>query len=108
MAAGRLVGVVDARTGGVTVRRLVVEDGRRVLRAKVPAWPDVVVTTDKGGTDLRHGGVRRRRGLTDAVERRRPIRILVGGIPVRPVTTRRCRTRSQQRSGAPERVAAIR
>ena len=33
MAAERLVGVDDPETGGVTVRRLVEEDGKRYLRA---------------------------------------------------------------------------
>ena len=46
MAPGRLVGVDDPETGEVTVRRLVEEDGRRMLRAADPAWPDVVVTAD--------------------------------------------------------------
>ena len=36
----------DPETGEVTVRRLVEEDGRRILRAADPAWPDVVVTAD--------------------------------------------------------------
>ena len=46
MAPGRLVGVDDPAAGGVTVRRLVEEDGRRILRAADPAWPDLEVTRD--------------------------------------------------------------
>ena len=46
MAPGRLVGVDDAESGGVTVRRLVAEDGRLLLRAADPGWPDVAVTSD--------------------------------------------------------------
>ena len=46
MAPGRLVGVDDPETGGVTVRRLAEEDGRLVLRAADPGWPDIVVTRD--------------------------------------------------------------
>ena len=44
MAPGLLLGVDDPETGKVTVRRLVVEDGRRILRASDPAWPDIAVT----------------------------------------------------------------
>ena len=46
MAPGLLLGVDDPETGKVTVRRLVVEDGRRILRAADPGWPDIVVTRD--------------------------------------------------------------
>ena len=46
MAPGRLLGVDDPKTGEVTVRWLVAEDGRRILRAADPAWPDIVVTRD--------------------------------------------------------------
>ena len=46
MAPGRLVGVDDPATGSVAVRRLVGEDGRRILRAADPAWPDVTLTRD--------------------------------------------------------------
>ena len=51
MGAGLLVAFDDA-SGGVSVRRLVVEDGRRILRAVEPAWPDIVVTYDNE-TDIR-------------------------------------------------------
>ena len=51
MAAGLLVAYEDA-TGGVSVRRLIEEDGRRILRAAEPAWPDIVVTYDNE-TDIR-------------------------------------------------------
>ena len=46
MAPGRLLGVDDPETGGVTVRRLVEEDGRRYLRAAAEGWPDIEVTYD--------------------------------------------------------------
>ena len=46
MAPGLLVGVDDPERDGVTVRRLVEEDGRRILRAADPGWPDIVVTRD--------------------------------------------------------------
>ena len=45
MAPGLLVAFDDA-DGGVSVRLLAVEDGRRVLRAADPGWPDIVVTAD--------------------------------------------------------------
>ena len=46
MAPGRLVGVDDRETGETTVRRLVEEDGRLILRAADAGWPDMVVTAD--------------------------------------------------------------
>ena len=46
MAPGRLLGVDDPERDGVTVRRLVEEDGCWILRAAVPGWPDVVVTSE--------------------------------------------------------------
>ena len=46
MAPGLLVGVDDPATDEVTVRRLVEEDGRRILRAADRGWPDVLVTRD--------------------------------------------------------------
>ena len=46
MAPGRLVGVDDPETGGVTVRRLVEEGGRRYLRAVGVGWPDIEVDYD--------------------------------------------------------------
>ena len=52
MAPGRLLGVDDPETGRVTVRRLVEEDGRRILRAADRARPDIVVATDNE-TDIR-------------------------------------------------------
>ena len=55
MAPGRLVGVDDPATGSVAVRRLVEEDGRRILRAADPAWPDVTVT--RGNETLIRGTV---------------------------------------------------
>ena len=55
MAPGRLVGVDDPATCGVTVRRLVGEDGRRILRAADPAWPDIEVT--RGNETLIRGTV---------------------------------------------------
>ena len=45
MAAGLMVAFDDA-AGGVSVRWLADEDGRRVLRAADPAWPDIAVTCD--------------------------------------------------------------
>ena len=52
MAPGLLVGVDDRETGGVIVRLLVAEDGRRFLRAADPGWPDIEVTADNE-TDIR-------------------------------------------------------
>ena len=46
MRPGCLVGVDQPETAGVTVRRLVEEDGRRLLRAEAAGWPDGVVDHD--------------------------------------------------------------
>ena len=47
MGPGRLLGVDDPEAGVVTVRRLVEEDGRMILRSADPGWwPDIVVTAD--------------------------------------------------------------
>ena len=61
MAPGLLVAFDDA-AGEVSVRLLVVEDGRRILRAADPAWPDIVVTTDNE-TDIRGTVVFRGNGV---------------------------------------------
>jgi len=47
-ADGRLVAVRggDGPGAGALVRRLAVEDGRRVLRAADPSWPDIEVTRE--------------------------------------------------------------
>ena len=45
MAPGLLV-AFDDEDGEVSVRLLVAEDGRRILRAADAAWPDIVVTAD--------------------------------------------------------------
>ena len=51
MAPGLLVAFDDA-DGEVSVRLLVVEPARRILRAADPAWLDIVVTTENE-TDIR-------------------------------------------------------
>ena len=43
---GRLLGVDDPEAGAVAVRRLVEEDGCRILHAVDPGWPDIEVTRD--------------------------------------------------------------
>ncbi len=44
---GRLVAVWEDGPGSATlVRRLAVEDGRRVLRATNPGWPEVAIDRD--------------------------------------------------------------
>lgn len=41
--AGGIVAVRDPDTGATTARRYDVEDGRRVVRAIAPSWPEVVL-----------------------------------------------------------------
>ena len=51
IGVGLLVALDDG-VGGIAVRQLVEEEGRRILRAVDPAWPDIVVTGDNE-TDIR-------------------------------------------------------
>ena len=56
---GRYVGVRDPETGARTVRLLEAEDGRRVLRALAPGWPETALDADNetmiSGTAVFHG-----------------------------------------------------
>ena len=52
---GRFVVVRNPGTRELTVRRLVVEDGRRVLRALAPGWPEWVL--DAGNETMIRGVV---------------------------------------------------
>ena len=53
--AGGIVAIRDPRTGRATARRYDMKDGRRVVRALAPGWPDYVL--DSGNETMILGAV---------------------------------------------------